>query len=134
MFNYDRFVALTSGGEAVDAAMKMARKWGYLVKGIPMGKCCILSASRCYHGVGISNLSLFSFKSSRESIIRTFIVLEPLDLTLIVFEPFDPNNGHISPSGHEIRFGYLEDLKKAFEADAETIAAFIVEPIQGASG
>ncbi|RMJ17092.1 hypothetical protein CDV36_003251 [Fusarium kuroshium] len=115
MFNYDRFVALTSGGEAVDAAMKMARKWGYLVKGIPMGKCCILSASRCYHGVGLSNLSLFSFKSS-------------------LFEPFNPNNGHISPSGHEVRFGCLEDLKKAFEADAENIAAFIIEPIQGASG
>ncbi|KAI8721523.1 Ornithine aminotransferase [Fusarium sp. LHS14.1] len=70
MFNYDRFVVLISGGEAVNAAMKMARKWGYIVKGIPMGKCCILSASRCYHGVGISNLSLFSFKSS---------LFEPLD-------------------------------------------------------
>lgn len=57
-----------------------------------------------------------------------------MDLTSIVFEPFDPNNGHISPSGHEIRFGYLEDLKKAFEADAKDITAVIIEPIQGASG
>ena len=57
-----------------------------------------------------------------------------MDLTSIVFQPFDPNNGYISPSGHEVRFGYLEDLKKAFEADAKNIAAFIIEPIQGASG
>lgn len=67
MFNYDRFVALTSGGEAADAALKIARKWGCLSKGIPADQCHILSTSSCYHGVGLSGLSLASKKSSRES-------------------------------------------------------------------
>ncbi|KAH8885268.1 PLP-dependent transferase [Thozetella sp. PMI_491] len=115
MFNYDRFVALTSGGEAADAALKIARKWGHLVKKIPPGKCHVLSTSTCYHGVGLSTLSLFSYRSS-------------------LFQPFLPNTGHISPSGHVVRFGNLEDVKIAFEADGINIAAIIVEPIQGASG
>lgn len=66
MFGYDKFVVLTSGGEAADAAMKIARKWGYLVKGIPPGRCHILSTTGCYHGVGASTLSLFSKRSSRK--------------------------------------------------------------------
>jgi acetylornithine/succinyldiaminopimelate/putrescine aminotransferase len=35
MFGYDKFIALTSGGEAVDAAVKIARKWGYISKKNP---------------------------------------------------------------------------------------------------
>lgn len=65
MFGYDRFIALTSGGEAADAAMKMARKWGYLVKRIPIGQCQILSTTSCYHGVGLSTMSLASRKNAR---------------------------------------------------------------------
>jgi ornithine--oxo-acid transaminase len=66
MFDYNRFVVLTSGGEAVDAAMKIARKWGYLVKGIPAGQAHIMSTTSCYHGVSLSTLSCASKKSSRE--------------------------------------------------------------------
>lgn len=63
MIGYDKFVALTSGGEAADAAVKIARKWGYMVKKIPEGKCHILTAAACYHGVTISTVSLASKKS-----------------------------------------------------------------------
>jgi hypothetical protein len=38
LFGYDKFVALTSGGEAADAAVKIARKWGYMAKKIPHGQ------------------------------------------------------------------------------------------------
>ncbi|OAP57616.1 ornithine-oxo-acid transaminase [Fonsecaea erecta] len=114
-FGYDRFVALTSGGEAADASMKIARKWGHLVKGIPVGKCFILSASGCYHGVGLSPLSLASKKSR-------------------LFETFLPQTGSTSPSGISIRYGCLEDVEMAFKLDGTEIAAFIVEPIQGAAG
>lgn len=67
MFKYDRFVALTSGGEAVDAALKIARKWGCLTKGIAPDQCFIMSTTACYHGVGLSPLSLASKKSPRKS-------------------------------------------------------------------
>jgi acetylornithine/succinyldiaminopimelate/putrescine aminotransferase len=51
-----------------------------------------------------------------------------------VFQPFLPNTEHISPSGYPVRFGYLDDMQRAFEVDGANIAAIIVEPIQGASG
>ncbi|OQV03853.1 hypothetical protein CLAIMM_08841 [Cladophialophora immunda] len=114
-FSYDRFVALTSGGEAVDASLKIARKWGHLVKGIPVGKSFILSTSGCYHGVGLSTLSLASKKNC-------------------LFETFLPHIGSTSPSGISIRYGSLEDVEMAFELDGSEMAAFIVEPIQGAAG
>lgn len=45
-----------------------------------------------------------------------------------------PNVGPISPAGREIRFGEIDDVRDAFEADGEKIAAFMVEPIQGSAG
>jgi ornithine--oxo-acid transaminase len=54
---------MTSGAEAADAAIKIARKWGYMVKKIPEGKAHILTAAACYHGVTISTVSLASRKS-----------------------------------------------------------------------
>lgn len=53
---------------------------------------------------------------------------------LIVFGPFVPQVGSTSPSGQVVRYGEIEDLKAAFEADGERIAAFMIEPIQGAAG
>jgi len=47
LFGYDKFVAMTSGAEAADAAVKIARKWGYLSKGITEGQCHILTAAAC---------------------------------------------------------------------------------------
>lgn len=66
LFGYDKFVALTSGGEAADPAVKIARKWGYMTKRIPDGECHILTAAACYHGVTISTTSLASKKNHRE--------------------------------------------------------------------
>lgn len=51
-----------------------------------------------------------------------------------VFQPYLPNTGAITPTGLPIRFGHLEDLRRAFELDGSSIAAFIIEPIQGAAG
>lgn len=63
MFGYQKFVAMTSGAEAVDSAVKIARKWGYMSKKIPEGECHILTAAACYHGVTLSTVSLASKKS-----------------------------------------------------------------------
>lgn len=45
-----------------------------------------------------------------------------------------PKVGPISPAGRLIRFGEIDDVCEAFEADGERIAAFMVEPIQGSAG
>lgn len=63
---------MTSGAEAVDAAVKIVRKWGYMVKKIEDGKCHILTAVSCYHGVTLSTASLASKKSHRESHLLLF--------------------------------------------------------------
>jgi ornithine--oxo-acid transaminase len=65
LFGYDKFVGLTSGGEAVDAAIKIARKWAFFVKGIRDGSSHILTTTACYHGVTMSTVSLASKKAER---------------------------------------------------------------------
>ena len=45
-----------------------------------------------------------------------------------------PKVGPVSPAGREIHFGDIEDVRAAFEADGDRIAAFMVEPIQGSAG
>ncbi|KAL2272697.1 hypothetical protein FJTKL_06210 [Diaporthe vaccinii] len=117
LFGYDKFVALTSGAEAADAAVKIARKWGYLQKRIPEGDAWVLTAGRCYHGVTLSTVPMRSGPQK-----------SPL------FGPFMPKVGPISPAGREIRFGGIDDVRDAFETDGERIAAFMVEPIQGSAG
>lgn len=72
LFGYDRFVAVTSGAEAADAAVKIAREWGYMTKKIPEGQCHILTAAACYHGVTLSTQSLASKKTHRRCALRTF--------------------------------------------------------------
>lgn len=43
MFGYEMMLPMNTGAEGVETALKLARKWGYLVKGIPLdkvGSCC----------------------------------------------------------------------------------------------
>ncbi|KAK2608034.1 hypothetical protein N8I77_006671 [Diaporthe amygdali] len=117
LFGYDKFVALTSGAEAADAAVKIARKWGYVQKGIPAGEAWVLTAGRCYHGVTLSTVAM---RSDHQK--------SPL------YGPFMPQVGPFSPAGRPIRFGEIDDIREAFELDGGRIAAFIVEPIQGSAG
>ncbi|CDK27991.1 unnamed protein product [Kuraishia capsulata CBS 1993] len=115
IFGYNRCVAMLSGADATDTATKIARKWGYKVKGITAGKAFVLTTSSCYHGLTISTHSFTSSKDEN-------------------FGPFVPFVGYISPSGIPVEYGDLTSLEKALEKDHETIAAFMVEPIQGAAG
>jgi acetylornithine/succinyldiaminopimelate/putrescine aminotransferase len=45
-----------------------------------------------------------------------------------------PNTGPVAPSGQRVRYGSIEDLQTALERDSAKIAAFMIEPIQGAAG
>lgn len=56
---------MSSGSEAVELAMKIARRWGYRVKGIAPNQAKILTISNNYHGKTLAPLSASSFKSFR---------------------------------------------------------------------
>ncbi|KAG7806103.1 hypothetical protein KL924_004579, partial [Ogataea haglerorum] len=57
VLNYERVVCMLSGADATDTATKIARKWGYKVKGIPIDQAFALTTCACYHGLKISTHS-----------------------------------------------------------------------------
>ncbi len=109
LFGYDKVLMMNTGVEAVETALKLTRKWGYMKKGIPDGKAKILFASQNFHGRTLGVISASVDPSSRKG-----------------FGPFLP--------GFEvIDYGNIEALENALLADP-FIAGFIVEPIQGEAG
>ena len=54
MFGYDMVLPMNTGAEAVETAVKIARKWGYKTKGIPHDKAMIFSAQENFHGRTVS--------------------------------------------------------------------------------
>lgn len=107
-FGFDRALMMNSGAEAVETAIKLARKWAYEVKGIQDGKAKILVCAENFHG-------------------RT--------TTIISFSTDPDGYGHYGPftPGFEVLpFGNIEALEEALE-DSD-VAAFLFEPIQGEAG
>ena len=98
---------MNSGAEAVETALKAARKWGYRVKGIPEGRAEIITCENNFHG---RTVSIVSF--STESQYRNG------------FGPF-------TPGFRTVPFGDARALEAAITPDT---CAFLVEPIQGEAG
>lgn len=115
ILGYNRIVCMCSGADATDTATKIARKWGYLKKNIKENEAFILTTSACYHGLTISTHSFATTKNS-------------------LFGPYVPFVGPTSPSGIFVEYGNIESLENALRKDHKTIAAFMVEPIQGSAG
>lgn len=103
----DMALPMNSGAEAVETAVKTARKWGYKVKGIPDGKAEIIVCAGNFHGRTISIVSFSSDEQYRDG-----------------FGPF-------TPGFKIIPFGDLEALREAITPNT---CAFLVEPIQGEAG
>jgi len=98
---------MNSGAEAVETALKAARKWGQVVKGIAAGKQEIVVASNNFHGRTIAIVGFSSEEQYRSG-----------------FGPF--------PAGfREVPFGDIEALRSAITPQT---CAFLVEPIQGEAG
>jgi ornithine--oxo-acid transaminase len=98
---------MNTGVEAVESALKIARKWGYQVKGVPEGAATIIVMDGNFHG---RTISVVSFSSD------TVATTE--------FGPFTP--GFVS-----VPFGDLDALAAAID---DTTVAILVEPIQGEAG
>jgi ornithine--oxo-acid transaminase len=56
VFGYDMVLPMNTGAEAVETAIKIARKWAYKVKGVPQGKALIFAAAENFHGRTVSQL------------------------------------------------------------------------------
>lgn len=109
---------MNSGAEGVETAIKLARKWGYLVKKIPKDKAIILACSGNFHG---RTLGVISMSTSKEATDH--------------FGPLLPGVGPSYPGSKEpIRYGNISDLREALLKHSSTVAAFLVEPIQGEAG
>ena len=64
-FGYDKVLPMNTGAEAVETALKLARKWGYEKKGIPAEKARIIVCSGNFHGRTITIISASTDPDSR---------------------------------------------------------------------
>ena len=107
-FNYDKVLPMNTGVEGGETANKLARKWGYLIKGIKENKAKIIFANGNFWGRTLAAIS-----SSNDP------------LSYKDFGPFMP--------GYElIPYNDLNSLEEAFQDN--NVCAFMVEPIQGEAG
>jgi ornithine--oxo-acid transaminase len=107
MTGYEMSIPMNSGAEAVETALKLARKWGYAVKGIERHKAEIIVANGNFHGRTISIISFSSEKFYKND-----------------FGPFTP--GFIN-----VAYGDASAVEKAITPNT---AAVMLEPIQGEGG
>ena len=107
-----------TGAEAVETAIKLARRWGYMKKGIPEGEAIVFSAQGNFHGRTLAVVSMSTDPESRDH-----------------HGPYLPLVGATVPStGKTIRYNNIQDLEEAFERHGPKVAGFLVEPIQGEAG
>ncbi len=107
-FGYDKVLPMNTGVEAVETALKLARKWGYQVKGIEPHQAKIIVCADNFHG---RTLNVISFSS----------------------DPDATNNyGPYMPGYEAIPYNNIEALRDALQD--KNVAAFLVEPIQGEAG
>ncbi len=107
-FGYDKVLMMNTGAEANETALKLARKWGYQVKGIPPNQAIIVAVQRNFHGRTLAVVSASTDAQATRN-----------------FGPFMP--------GYEIiPYNDLEALEKALQNP--NVCGFWVEPIQGEAG
>lgn len=107
MTGYEMSLPMNSGAEAVETALKLARKWAYRVKGVPRHQAEIITASGNFHGRTIS--------------IVTFST-EPL---------YRDDFGPFTPGFVTVKYG---DASAVEQAITPNTAAVLLEPIQGEGG
>lgn len=103
----DMVLPMNTGAEAVESAVKVARKWAYDVKGVPDGRATIVVAADNFHGRTTTIVSFSTDETARQG-----------------FGPFTPG----------FRIVPYNDLTALEAAVDETTAAVLIEPIQGEAG
>jgi ornithine--oxo-acid transaminase len=108
-FGFDKLLPMNSGAEAVEAALKVCRKWSYEVKGIPENEAKIIVCNNNFHG---RTTTIVSFSS------------DPLA---------NKNFGPYSGGFINIDYNNISQLELTLKNNSN-IAGFLVEPIQGEAG
>jgi ornithine--oxo-acid transaminase len=103
----DRVLPMNTGAEAVETAIKLARRWGYTVKGVPADRAKIITCAGNFHGRTTTIVGFSTDRTARQG-----------------FGPFSP--GFVT-----VPFGDAAALQNAI---TEHTVAFLVEPIQGEAG
>ncbi|MGW0816931.1 ornithine--oxo-acid transaminase [Streptomyces viridiviolaceus] len=98
---------MNTGAEAVESAIKVARKWGYEVKGVPENQATIVVADNNFHG---RTTSIISFSGDKDATTG--------------FGPY-------TPGFRSVPFGDADALRAAVDA---TTVAVLIEPVQGEAG
>jgi len=104
---YETALPMNTGVEAVETALKLARKWAYVVKKVPLNRAEIIVAANNFHGRTITAISFSTEQHYREY--------------------FGPH----TPGFHPVPFGDIVALEKAI---TPRTAAILLEPIQGEAG
>ncbi|MFE3457609.1 ornithine--oxo-acid transaminase [Nocardiopsis aegyptia] len=107
MVGKEKVLPMNTGAEAVETGIKVARKWGYEVKGIPQDQATIVVAGANFHG---RTTTIISFSSDTEA--RTG------------FGPY-------TPGFRSVPYGDAEAIAQAID---HTTAAVLIEPVQGEAG
>lgn len=110
LFGFDKVLPMNSGAEAVETAIKIARKWGYEVKGIQGNTAKIIVCENNFHG---RTTTIVSFSNDPDA---------------------HNNYGPYTPGFVKIPYNDISALKEVLETEAGNIAGFLVEPIQGEAG
>ena len=109
-FGYDKLLPMNSGAEAVETALKLARRWGYKIKGIPENEALIIVMDGNFHGRTITIVTLSNDPESYSQ-----------------YGPFTP--GFV-----RVPYDDTEAVRKVLEEKGDKVAALLMEPIQGEAG
>ncbi|KAG2388434.1 hypothetical protein C9374_000598 [Naegleria lovaniensis] len=110
LFGFEKVLPMNTGAEAVETALKAARKWGYEVKGIPDNEAIIIACSGNFHGRTIGVISFSDSDETRDG-----------------FGPFLP--GVLTA-----KYDDVDSLRELLEKFGKNVAGFLFEPIQGEAG
>lgn len=108
-FGFDKVLPMNSGAEAVETAIKIARKWGYEKKGVEEHEAQIIVAKNNFHGRTTTIISFSNDEDARKN-----------------FGPYTP--GFI-----KVDYDNVDSLEEAIKS-SKNVVAFLVEPIQGEAG
>ncbi len=109
-FGYDRVLPMNTGAEAVETALKLARRWGTVKKGIPNDKVKIICCEGNFHGRTVTVITMSNDPSSYA------------------------DYGPLTPGFIRIPYNDPKALEKALKKYGNEVAGFIAEPIQGEAG